>query len=67
MRARDNGDWKKETITRDQFMHLLKDKIDGISFNNVRDDIVRFIRDDKVLDIWSAGYFKDVIEKIKFK
>jgi len=67
IRARNSEDWKKETITKDEFMQLLQDKIAGISFNNVRDDIMRFVRDDKVLDIWSASYFNDLIKQIKFE
>jgi predicted nucleotidyltransferase component of viral defense system len=66
-RARDSGDWKEGTITKKQFMQLLQDKIYTISFNNVKEDIARFIRDDKALDIWSAKYFAELVEKIKFK
>jgi predicted nucleotidyltransferase component of viral defense system len=67
VRARDSGDWKEDTIIKEQFMQLLQDKIASITFSSVRDDIVRFIRDDKILDIWSADYFRDLIGKIKFK
>jgi len=67
IRAKDSGDWKKESISKKEFMKLLENKIENISYKNVRDDVVRFIRDDKVLDIWSANYFKDLIEKIRFK
>ncbi len=48
-------------------MQLLENKIEKISYKNVRDDVVRFIPDDKVLDIWSANYFKDLIAKIRYK
>ena len=61
------ADWKEETITKSQFMQLLQDKIATISFNYVREDIVRFIRDDKALDIWSSKYFNDLVGKIQFK
>ncbi len=67
IRAKDSGDWKKESISKKEFMQLLENKIENISYKNVRDDVVRFIRDDKLLDIWSANYFKDLIEKIRFK
>lgn len=67
IRAKDSGDWKKESISKKEFMQLLENKIENISYKNVRDDVVRFIRDDKVLDIWSANYFKDLIAKIRFK
>lgn len=67
IRAMDSGDWKKESISKKEFIQLLENKIENISFKNVRDDVVRFIRDDKVLDIWSTNYFKDLIAKIRFK
>ncbi|MEP7321811.1 MAG: hypothetical protein ABI761_07820 [Saprospiraceae bacterium] len=66
IRARDSHHWQEENITKEQFITLLKDKIASVSFNRFREDIVRFIRDDKVIDIWSAEYFNDLIEKIKF-
>ena len=67
VRARDSGDWKAKTITKTHFIQLLKDKIATIAFNNVRKDIVRFIRDDKALDIWSPKYFTDLVGRIQFK
>ncbi|MES2329307.1 MAG: nucleotidyl transferase AbiEii/AbiGii toxin family protein [Bacteroidota bacterium] len=66
-RASNSGDWQEDTITPSQFMQLLRDKIDSVSFTNIKEDIVRFIRDDKALDIWSATYFKDLTQKIKIK
>jgi len=66
IRARDSGDWSDPTISQDQFKDLLKAKIDAVSFDSIREDIVRFIKDDSVLDVWSAAYFKDLIEKIRF-
>ena len=35
--------------------------------DNVKDDVVRFIKNDKLLDIWNQQYFNDLIEKIKFE
>lgn len=67
IRARDSGDWKENDMSKEQFMQLLEDKISAISFKSVREDVVRFIRDDKVLDIWSADYFRDLVRQIKFK
>jgi predicted nucleotidyltransferase component of viral defense system len=67
VRAQDSGDWTKEAISKEEFIQLLENKIATVSFDGIREDIIRFIRDDKVLDIWSAQYFKDLITKIKFK
>jgi len=67
IRARDSGDLNLEKISKEEFIQLVKKKIDNISFNNIREDIVRFIPDDKVLDIWSPDYFKELVDKMKFK
>lgn len=65
LRARDTGDWKTDSISREELVRLLKEKSDQVSFSQVKEDIVRFIPDPSVLDIWSAQYFKDLAEKIK--
>ena len=67
LRARNSGDWDEKTITQNKFTQLIEDKITNVSFKAIREDIVRFIQDDKALEIWSADYFGDLIEKIKFK
>ncbi|MFO0507865.1 MAG: nucleotidyl transferase AbiEii/AbiGii toxin family protein [bacterium] len=67
LRARNSGDWDEKTITQNKFTQLIEDKITNVSFKAIREDIVRFIRDDKALEIWSADYFGDLIEKIRFK
>ena len=66
-RAKDTGDWKPEKITREEIIELLKGKIDSVSFSNIKDDVVRFIKDDKLLSIWSSSYFKDLVENMKFE
>ncbi|SKA13479.1 Predicted nucleotidyltransferase component of viral defense system [Chitinophaga eiseniae] len=65
LRARDTGDWIEDAITKDQLIELLKAKIDAVSFDSIREDIVRFIPDASVLDIWSPQYFKDLVDKLK--
>lgn len=65
VRAIDSGDWKEPTITNKQFIDLLTDKINNVSFNSIREDVVRFIPDDRAIAIWSPAYFKDLIQKIK--
>lgn len=67
LRAQDTSDWIEDAITRDQLIELLKAKIDAVSFNRIREDIVRFIPDASVLDIWSPQYFKDLVDKLKTK
>ena len=67
LRARDTEDWTKGTITQNQLIDLIKRKIDAVSFDNIREDIIRFIPDVSVLDIWSPQYFKDLVDKLKFR
>ena len=67
LRARDSGDWPKETILEEEFRGLLKQRIDTIDFNKVKADISRFIPNPRVLDIWSAKYFHDLAEHLKIK
>ena len=66
LRAVDSGDWPKETITQDEFMELLHAKIDEVNLNRVKDDIVRFIPDPKVIERWSPKYFHDLVGYLKF-
>ena len=66
IRSQDSGDWKAKLMTKEQFMDLLKNKIQSVSFNSIRDDVVRFIPDDKVIEIWSTQYFSDLVQKIRF-
>lgn len=66
-RARDTKDWTNKTITSRQVIGLLKEKIDTVSFESIKEDVVRFIKDDAALQIWSPAYFNDLIEKLKFE
>lgn len=66
-RALDTYDWKKNNISNEQIIELLTNKIQSVSFDSIIEDVVKFIPDDDVLKIWSAEYFIDLIEKIKFE
>jgi hypothetical protein len=65
LRALDSGDWKKETITEDEFRELLCARIDTVDMDRVKADIRRFIPDQKALDIWSVKYFHDLSKHLK--
>lgn len=66
VRAQNSGDWNEPVMTQQQCKELLKTKIETVSFESIKDDIERFIKDDSVLKIWSPQYFKDLVEKIQF-
>ena len=66
-RAKDSGDWQRQTMSSDEILSLLRLKIQTVSFKNIKEDVRRFIADDQVLDLWSPSYFNDLIEKITFE
>jgi predicted nucleotidyltransferase component of viral defense system len=66
-RAKDTNDWQDDDISNEQIIELLDTKIKSVSFSSIKEDVVRFIQNDDVLNIWSPEYFKDLIEKIKFE
>jgi hypothetical protein len=66
-RAIQSGDWKKDSISPDECKGLLNAKIDAVSFKSIKEDIVKYIRDDKVLEIWSPEYFRELVKRINFK
>lgn len=65
IRAKDSGDWKKDTITEVEFRELLAKKIDTVKMNYVINDIKRFIRNADALAIWSPNYFHDLVNSLK--
>ena len=65
-RANDSGDWKDNSMTKEQFLALLQNKIESVSFKRIREDVVRFIPDDRVIEIWSPRYFSDLVQNINF-
>ncbi len=66
-RAIDTRDWQEKSISENQILELLYTKIDSVDFSSIKDDVVRFIKNDDVLKIWSPEYFKDLVKKMKFE
>jgi predicted nucleotidyltransferase component of viral defense system len=66
LRAQDTNNWDHPTITKKDVLDLLNKKIDLVSFNAIKEDIIRFIPDDSGLALWSPKYFKELIGKMKF-
>ena len=67
IRSIDSDDWKKSSISEKEFTTLLLKKIDTVSFKAIKEDIVKFIQDDKVLKIWSPAYFKELVRHIQYQ
>lgn len=67
LRAKDTGDWTKEDLTQEDVLEVLREKFKTVSFDSVKEDVIPFIKDDKVLEIWGEQYFNDLLEKLKFQ
>jgi predicted nucleotidyltransferase component of viral defense system len=66
-RAKDTDDWQKESISNKEIIELLDKKIKSVSISSIKEDVVRFVKNDQALTIWSPQYFKDLIRKMKFE
>lgn len=66
-RARDTGDWNKATITKKEFLDLLKEKINAASVESVKADVRPFVRDANQLNIWNEKYFLDLVDHLKIE
>ncbi len=64
-RALESGDWKENSLTKDQLIELLNAKINAINIENVKEDVIRFIQNPNDLEIWSQDYFKKLIMGLK--
>lgn len=59
--------FNNEEIGRTQFMAQLKDRLASADINQVKSDVLPFIRDPKELDIWSNDYFVRLADMMKFE
>jgi predicted nucleotidyltransferase component of viral defense system len=66
LRAQGSGNWIEENMTEAQFRVLLRDRINTVDLDRAKDDIARFIKNPRMLDIWSRKYFHDLTAQIKF-
>lgn len=66
-RAQDSGDWQEFTISKEQFLALLRDKIQNTSIDKVKADVRPFVRNINQLEIWSPQYFQDLVSLLKME
>lgn len=56
-----------KSVTRDEFMDLLRQRLGSADINMVKADVMPFIRKPKELDIWSNEYFLQLANMIRFE
>lgn len=57
--------FNNEEIDMDTFIALLKEKLSTANINQVKNDVLPFVRNPKELDIWSNDYFVQLADLIK--
>ena len=59
--------FNNEEIRREVFMAQLKDRLASTNINQVKNDVLPFVRNPKELDIWSNDYFLQLADMIRFE
>ena len=59
--------FNNEEIGRETFMAQLKDRMASANINQVKSDVLPFVRNPKELDIWSNDYFVQLADMVKFE
>lgn len=54
-------------VTKDVFINQLKEKLSTANINQVKDDVIPFVKNVKELDIWSNDYFVQLADMIRFE
>ncbi|MBC7694085.1 MAG: nucleotidyl transferase AbiEii/AbiGii toxin family protein [Burkholderiales bacterium] len=55
-----------QTITKNEFVTLLKNKVNSTDIDLAKADVINFIKEKKSLDIWSTNYFLQIADLLKF-
>ena len=65
-RMRQSGHYTKtEPLTEPRFRAILTAKIDSLNVAQARNDVVRFLKSENDVSIWSKAFFMAVAEKLK--
>ena len=59
--------FNNEEISQEAFMAQLKDRLASANINQVKSDVLPFVRNPKELDIWSNDYFVQLADMMKFE
>ena len=59
--------FNNEEIVQADFMAQLKDRLASANINQVKSDVLPFVRNPKELDIWSNYYFVQLADMMKFE
>jgi hypothetical protein len=66
-RARQSADLSEVPLTAEAFQALLEARIDALDVNSARQDVARFIKTARQLDIWSHDYFLQLARMLRLQ
>jgi hypothetical protein len=65
-RMRQSGDYgKEEPLTRARLLDLLRQRVQQVDVAELREEVAPFVRERGSLEVWSQGFFLQVIERIE--
>jgi hypothetical protein len=64
-RAIESGDIQQKELGKEEFLKLMRERIESVSIDAVKEDAGRFISDARKMDLWSKHYFMDLMEHIE--
>lgn len=56
-----------EVICKESFMEQLKERLSSTNINQVKSDVLPFVRNPKELELWSTDYFIQLADRITFE
>lgn len=59
--------FNNEVIEREMFTTQLKEKLASTNMNQVKNDVLPFVKNPKELDIWSNDYFVQLVDMMRFE
>ena len=65
-RMKENGNFNKDILAKEEFAKLLHDKIDTLNIKQAINEVKGFVKDVKVFDFWSKDYFRLLASRVVF-
>lgn len=56
-----------EPLTKKLLVHLFEKRVDSINWDQAKNDVVGFLKDKNQIHLWSAKFFKEMIQNIKLE
>jgi predicted nucleotidyltransferase component of viral defense system len=55
---------KNQKMTKDQLLNIFDKKISSLDIKSAKNDIINFIKDPSIIELWSKDFFKIIVRKI---